>query len=233
MVLKSEFFCFILIITSDLVSPTRRNATRRPGAPHPRFSNTNEDYNDYYGEDLLSPATTLKPAGTPKPCHFDLCQDQQVSCHELAKATGCSCPGISGHFQPPDPPHLRILSSEAPGTVVVHWCAPASAVTHYVVLVGGQDEGRQAGERTRLMDLGDIAPGTEVCVQAVNRAGISARGSLSCARFEPRGPESGLALKLGLIGGAVVLAVVLVLALLTWRCRRRQKAPTRTGNRGA
>lgn len=230
--LKSDFLHLLIIlilISYDLASPIRLNATRRPNVPHPRFSNPDEDYSDYYSDDLT---TIHGPAGTPKPCRYDLCQDQQVSCFELAQTTGCSCPGISSHFQPPEPPHLRILSSEGPGKVVVHWCAPASVVTHYVVLVEGRDERREAAETRRLMDVGDLTPGTEVCVQAVNRAGASARETRSCARFQPRGSESGLTLKLGLIGGAGVLAVALVLALLWWRCRGRRKASVRTGNRG-
>lgn len=171
--------------------------------------------------------------GSPPPfCQYDFCKDEQESCQKLALTHFCSCPGISGPFDPPDPPMLRSLSLESKGRLVVRWCAPPSVVTRYLVRVGGQDEVLEAKENRRMMELGDIAAGTEVCVQAANMVGVSARESRSCVLFDPSSSETRLAMKLALIGAAVVVAVVIALVLLLWWCMRHRKTPARTANRG-
>lgn len=224
-----------LLISSTLASSSStsswpQNATRRPGRLIPRLSNRGEDYNNEY-DDITE--TTHKPAGTPAPfCQYDLCKDQQESCQKLALRLSCSCPGISGPAEPPEPPTSWSLSLESRGMVVVRWCAPSSTVTHYLVRVGDKGEASEAGENRRMMELGDIAPGTEVCVEAVNRAGVSNRESFSCARFDPSSSETALAVRLVLIGVAVVVVVVLTSALLLWWCKRHQNTPTRTANSG-
>lgn len=221
----------VLLISSMSASSSsqQRNATR-PGVRSPSSFDT-EDYDVIYEDSTVS--THIPPGSPPPLCQYDLCKDQQESCQKLALTLSCSCPGISGPLDPPDPPSLQSLSLENKGTVVVvRWCAPSSTVTHYLVQVDGQDEAREASANRRMMELGDIAPGTEVCVEAVNKAGVSARGSHSCTRFDPNISETRLAIKLVLIGAAVVLAVGIVLALVLWWCRRHRKAVTRTANRG-
>ncbi|XP_036420635.1 leucine-rich repeat neuronal protein 4 [Colossoma macropomum] len=197
------------------------------------FHDNMGDYDDGDDYDIsLSPATKPVPPAA-KRCDYDLCKDQQPSCQKLAATTGCSCPGMSGPHEVPDPPHLRWLSQEGSNRVVVHWCAPASTVTHYLVQVEGKKEGLEAGERSRQMDLGKVASGAEVCVLAVNKAGVSTREKHSCTRFQSEISESGLALRLGILGGVVALLVVLALALLLWRFRARRKTLARTETGGA
>lgn len=222
-----------LLITSTFASsPSPRSATRRPGVPNPRLYGPGEDY-DNSEEDSFSTEVTHNPAGSVPPfCQYDPCRDQQEPCWKLALTQVCSCIGTSGPFDLPDPPSLHSLSLESRGTVVVRWCAPSSTVTHYLVHVEGQDEAHEATENRRMMELGDIAPGTEVCVEAVNKAGVSTRNRESCARFDPSSSETRLAVKLVLIGAAVVLVIAIVLALLVWWCRRHRKPPTRTTNQG-
>lgn len=116
--------------------------------------------------------------------------------------------------------------------MVVRWCAPPSTVTHYLVWVRGQDEAREARENRRMMELGDIAPGTQVCVEAVNKVGVSAQESHSCVLFDPSTSEKRLAVRLLLIGVPLVVVVVIALALLLWWCRRHRKSPRQTANRG-
>ncbi|XP_017538646.1 leucine-rich repeat neuronal protein 4 isoform X1 [Pygocentrus nattereri] len=217
---------FVLLILPSFVTLS----TSSPFNDTAHFHGVNmDDYDEDYD---TSPSPTTKPVPpVAKRCDYDLCKDQQPSCQQIAAATGCSCPGMSGPHEVPEPPHLRRLSLEGSDRVVVHWCAPASTVTHYLVQVEGQKEGLKAGERSRQIDLGKVASGTEVCVWAVNKAGVSTREKHSCTRFQPESSESGLALRLGIIGGVVALLVVLALALLLWRFRRRRKtlAPTETG----
>lgn len=220
----------LLISTLASSSSSPHNATRRPGTLIPRLSDHAEDY-DNVDDDITE--TTRRPARTAGPfCQYDLCKDQQESCQKLALRLSCSCPGISGPTEPPEPPTFLTLSLENKGVVVVQWCAPPSTVTHYIVRVGDEGEASEVGENRRMMELGDVAPGTEVCVEAVNRAGVSNRANHSCTRFEPSDSETELAVRLVLIG-VVVVVVVLVLALLLWWCRRRQNTPTRTANSGA
>ncbi|KAI4891552.1 hypothetical protein NFI96_034003 [Prochilodus magdalenae] len=207
--------------------------------PSISFNNTNtfkgddtEDYNNLDYETTPSPSTNPVHPMVER-CKYDLCRDQQPSCQQLAITMGCSCPGMSGLHELPAAPHLRRLSRDGSGRVVVHWCAPASMVSHYLVQVAGQKEERLANESRRQMDLGKLEVGTEVCVLAVNMAGTSAKEKHSCAQFQLDTSESSLALRLGLIGGVVALLVVLALALLLWRLRRRRKTLARTDAGGA
>ncbi|KAK3508859.1 hypothetical protein QTP70_010515 [Hemibagrus guttatus] len=223
-----------LLISSILISSSSslRNASRRLGSPNPRLSGPGEDYDILYDE-----TTTTEPARKPTdsqhpPCEYDHCKDQQESCQKLRLALSCSCPGISGPFELPDPPSLQSLL-ESKGKVIVWWCAPSSTVTHYLIVVKGQDEVREAKVDRRIMELENLDPGTEVCVEAVNKVGSSAQRRESCIRFEPSTSEIKLTIKLVLIGVAVVLVVgILVMALLIWWCRRHRKSPTQTANPG-
>lgn len=215
----------ISLILPPLVAPSTSSPWN-----HSRPSN-GDDYNDDYDSETPPTAKPVDPVA--KRCEYNLCQDQLPTCQEIAASLGCSCPGMSGPSDLPDPPTLRKLSQEGSRGVVVYWCAPASTVTHYVVRVKEREVELNADKRRRQMELGEIAAGTEVCVQAVNRAGVSDRAKHSCTRFEPQSSESVLALKLGIIGGVVTLIVLLVLALLLWRLRIRRKTLTRTENGGA
>ncbi|XP_072550196.1 leucine-rich repeat neuronal protein 4 [Salminus brasiliensis] len=220
----------LLTVISLTLPPLVAPSTSSPWN-HSRPSNgiDLDDYSEDY--DTAQTAKPLNPVA--ERCKYDLCQEQQPSCQQLSASTGCSCPGMSGPNELPDPPQLRKLSYEGSRGVVVYWCAPPSTVTHYIVQVEGQKGEIEAGDRKRQMELGEIAAGTEVCVQAVNRAGVSDRAKHSCTRFQPQSSESVLALKLGIIGGVVTLILVLVLALLLWRFRTQRKTLTRTEAGGA
>lgn len=223
---------FLLSFVSAWSLSVLHNATHPPVAPHVRLSNHGEDYDNYYDE-TFSTESTPKPMGSSDPhCDYDLCKDQQESCWQLALTRSCSCPGTSNHFIRPDPPSLQTLSVEDKGAVVVvRWCAPPSVVTHYIIQVEGHDAVRSVGENRRMVELGDLPPGTEVCIEAVNNAGTSTRVKDSCARYEPNSSESRLAVKLVLIGLAVLLVlVILVVSLVLWWCRRHRKNPTGTGS---
>ncbi|KAK2816605.1 hypothetical protein Q7C36_022876 [Tachysurus vachellii] len=221
----------VLSLSSSSSSPLIRNSTRRLGAPNPRFNNPDEDYDNIYDETFITESPRKPTDSKHPPCNYDFCKDRQETCQKLFLALSCSCPGISGPFQPPDPPFLQSLYVESKGEVVVRWCAPSSTVTHYLVQVEGQDEVRSTNVDRRMMELGNLAPGSEVCVKAVNKAGVSTQGRDSCTRFEPTTSEMKLTIKLVLIGAAVVMVIViLVVALMLWRCRRHRKTSTQTAN---
>lgn len=224
-----------LLISSMLISSSssQHNASRRLSAPKPRLSGPGEDYENIYDE---TPTTELvsKPTNSQHPsCEYDHCKDHQESCQKLTLALSCSCPGISGPFELPDPPSLQGLFFDSKGTVIVRWCAPSSTVTHYLVGVKGQNEKRKAKVDRRMMELGNLDSGTEVCVEAVNKMGSSAQRIESCIQFESRTSETKLIIKLVLIGAAVLFVVgILVMALLIWCCRRHRQSPTQTANTG-
>ncbi|KAI5089545.1 leucine-rich repeat neuronal protein 4-like [Silurus meridionalis] len=219
-----------LLFSFVSASSSVRNTTQRTGSPKPRLVGQGDDYNNFYDD----PFTTKKPqksAGSPPPL-CDICKEQPESCQKLAQTLFCSCPGISGPFQRPDPPTVHSLSVESNGVVVFRWCAPASTVLYYQVYVGGKKTGHELAENRRIMKLGDVAPGTEVCVEAVNKVGSSVPGKHSCTVFEPSNSETRLITKLALIGAAVVLVLVIALVLLLWWCKRHRNARAQTANRG-
>lgn len=216
----------INLLNHSLVTSSR-NGTRPRSHPS---GGTKDDYSDY--EDI----STQPPRTTPTDneereenlCQYDSCVEQQVTCRDLQDATGCFCPGLSPQ-NPPDPPEKLKLSEEDGKGVVVHWCAPKSIVMHYIIQVKRKDKvmEKKVEQKKRMAVLGDVAVGMHVCVEAVNYAGASQ----SCVQFEPQTSDSGLALKLGIIGGVVGLLVVLSLALLLWRHKKLQKATARTERR--
>uniref|UniRef100_A0A673N019 Uncharacterized protein n=1 Tax=Sinocyclocheilus rhinocerous TaxID=307959 RepID=A0A673N019_9TELE len=200
-------------------SSSSQNATRTHLYP-PRESDYYEDYT------TESPgSSTTNSEGPDTKCNYDLCVEQLQTCQELAKVTGCRCPGLSDSFTPPSPPRLLYPFQQDGKGVVVHWCAPTSTVTHYIVWVRGNgkvmDRKIQVEESKRTAALEDVEAGAHVCVEAVNKAGVSAEDDQSCATFEPQNSDSGLALKLGIIGGVVGLILLLILALLLWRHKTR------------
>ncbi|XP_029470716.1 LRRN4 C-terminal-like protein [Rhinatrema bivittatum] len=137
-----------------------------------------EDYDDSEEEtDAPVQASTFAP---PKPCDYDRCRHLQASCEELQRKQRCLCPGISGPAEHPDPPRIQDVSvSEEAASV--HWCAPLSTVSEYLVLYWRQ--GERQNTRTspalngtfRLVTLSDLQPATSyvVCVVASNKAGSS------------------------------------------------------------
>ncbi|XP_059398303.1 leucine-rich repeat neuronal protein 4-like [Carassius carassius] len=193
-----------------------------------------EDYEDYTTEPP-GPSTT-NSGGPNNNCKYDLCVEHQQTCQELASVTGCRCPGLSSAFTPPSPPYLLDLIQQDGKGVVVRWCAPTSIVTHYIVRVRGNgkvmDTNIQVGESKRGAVLEDVEAGAYVCVEAVNKSGVSAKNDKSCAVFEPQNSDSGLALKLGIIGGVVGLILLFILALLLWRHKTRQISTARTETEG-
>ncbi|XP_039505788.1 leucine-rich repeat neuronal protein 4 [Pimephales promelas] len=220
----------LLLINFLDLSSSSQNVTR----PRSHISEKMYDYNDY--EETTIEPLSLSTSEVPElhPCYYDLCVEQQQTCKELAAVTPCLCPGLSPKDNPPSPPHLSYLTQQDDKGVVVHWCAPTSIVTHYIVLVKGKDKGGEieVEERKRATVLQDVAAGALVCVKAVNLAGVSTENGQSCATFEPQLSDSGLALKLGIIGGVVGLIVLLILALLLWRHKTLRKSTARNETGG-
>lgn len=193
--------------------------------------------NDYYSvyEDVTNepPSSSSTQSEIPdlNPCNYDMCVEQQQTCLDLAEATGCLCPGLSNGFTPPSPPRLLPLTQRGDKGVSVHWCAPTSTVIYYNVKVirnGKVMEKIEVEERKRAALLEDVESGMHICVEAVNKGGVSAEDHQSCATFETQNTDTGLALKLGIVGGVVGLILLLILALLLWRQKSRQKFTTRT-----
>lgn len=223
----------LLINFLNLSSSSSQNATR------PRSHPPDDDYySEYEDRTTISPSSTPTSSEPPElyRCDYDLCVEQKQTCAELAEVSPCLCPGLSEKFRPPSSPRFLHLTQQDDKGVVVHWCAPTSFVTHYIVLVKGKgkviDRKIQVEERKRTTLLQDVEAGALVCVVAVNNGGVSAEDRESCAIFEPQQSDSGLALKLGIIGGVVGLVVLLILALLLWRHKIRRKSTARNETRG-
>ncbi|XP_077087304.1 leucine-rich repeat neuronal protein 4 isoform X2 [Siphateles boraxobius] len=219
----------LLINFLDLSSSSSSQNDTRPRSPL-------NDYSDY--EENTTEPTSSSTSEVPEfhPCDYDMCVEQQQTCKELAAVTPCLCPGLSPRDNPPSPPRLSHLTQQDDKGVLVHWCAPTSIITHYIVLVKGKDKvidkEIKVQERKRAVVLRDVAAGALVCVKAVNIAGISTENGQSCATFEPQHSDSGLALKLGIIGGVVGLVVLLILALLLWRHKTLRKSTARNETGG-
>ncbi|XP_028278347.1 leucine-rich repeat neuronal protein 4 [Parambassis ranga] len=175
---------------------------------------------DYYDDvDTVSPVIPIRVSPneqTFKPCDYSPCTEGQTPCPKLSAATGCLCPGFTLHDTPPEAPNLRSVSWNG-SDVVLQWCAPYSHVIAYVVTVGGQE--RQAfREDKRSGAVGAIDHISQVCIVAVNEAGPS---DGTCMMYQPKGNR--LPLTAGLIGGALGLLLLVLLAVLLWRHRRQRK----------
>ncbi|XDV20533.1 hypothetical protein PO909_025847 [Leuciscus waleckii] len=220
----------LLINSLDLSSSSSSQNATQPRSPN--F----DDYSDDEETTTEPASSSTSEAPELHPCKYDMCVEQQQTCKELAAVTPCLCPGLSPQDNPPSPPHLSGLTQQDDKGVVVHWCAPTSIVTHYIVLVKGKDKVIEreinVEERKRAIELRDVAAGALVCVKAVNIVGVSTESVQSCATFEPQHSGSGLALKLGIIGGVVGLIVLLVLALLLWRHKTWRKSTARNETGG-
>lgn len=183
-------------------------------------------YSDYDDHDPLSqPNPAPSQSTAPKICDYDVCLELQLPCSQLAN---CLCPGISLGLEVPAAPTLKRLYKEG-SEVVVRWCAPYSIVTHYQVVVDAQ-EPLEFAEGKRTGAVGKVERGMKVCVVAVNNAGVSAPTEFSCMIYKP--PEdNNVALKAGLIGGALGFLLLLSLGVLLWRLRARRKADARISTR--
>ncbi|XP_043094094.1 LRRN4 C-terminal-like protein [Puntigrus tetrazona] len=227
-------FILLLIINfldlSFVSSSSSQNATRPRGHP------SGENYDQYEDFTTEPPSSSSTNSEYPdlNPCDYDMCVEQQHTCQELRDATGCLCPGLSNIFTRPSPPRLSYLTQKGSKEVLVHWCAPTSFVTHYIVWVSGKSVNKNihVEERKRDAVMEDVEAGARICVQAVNKGGVSADDDQSCDTFEPQNTDTGLALKLGIIGGVAGLILLLILALLLWRHKSRQKSSARTKTEG-
>lgn len=214
--------CLLLIRGYSPLPTTSGAAETNPMAPlRPRGFSTgalvfpSEDYDDEYTPTPIPSNTVSSNGGTLKRCDYNPCLENQVSCSVLS-ATGCSCPGFTLQNEAPAAPDLKSVSWNG-SEVVIHWCAPYSHVTGYIVTVGGQEK-RMFGVDLRSGGLGDIEHISKVCVVAVNDVG---RSDESCTTYQPR--DSSLPLKAGLIGGALGFLLLVLLAVLLWRRRRQRK----------
>lgn len=228
--LISFLHLYFVSSSSSSSSSSSQNATR------PRSLHSEETYDDY-GEETttvtVSPSLSSTIAPELNPCDYDMCVEQQQTCRDLAEVENCLCPGLSNVLTRPSAPLISDLIQQGSRGVVVHWCAPTSIITSYNVRV--KDKGRVINnavveQHKRVLVLENVEAGAMVCVQAVNNGGVSEE---DCANFEPKHSDSGLALKLGIIGGVVVgLILLLILALLLWRHKRRQKFTARSETEG-
>ncbi|XP_010749413.2 leucine-rich repeat neuronal protein 4 [Larimichthys crocea] len=184
-------------------------------------SEVDPDYNPDYTPPSSPPKTQHPFSG--KRCDYSSCREGQVACNVLADSTGCLCPGFTLQNVAPEAPSLMSVSWNG-SDVVALWCAPNSYVTGYTVTVRqtltGKEDRLTLGQDKRSGVLGHIDHVSEVCVVAVNDAGQSPE-TASCLPYEPR--DSSLPLKAGLIGGALVLLMLVLLGVLLWRRQRQRK----------
>ncbi|XP_051967700.1 leucine-rich repeat neuronal protein 4-like [Xyrauchen texanus] len=221
----------LLLLIINLLNLSFMTSSQNASRPLFRPSDGIEDYYNEF-EDAEPPSSSPTQFEDPEnnQCLYDMCVEQQETCLNLSIKARCLCPGLSGHDIRPSAPRLLKLSEEDGKGVVVHWCAPTSMVSYYVIWVYAKDIHKtiQVEEKKRTALLGDVETGVRVCVQAVNSAGLSEHEIQACTTFEPQHSHSGLALKLGIIGGVVGLIVLLLLAILLWRHKTRHKSSART-----
>lgn len=193
--------------------------------------NPSEDYSDPYARISTDSPGLTSPDSIPEPCYKDLCQDLPAPCAELAAMLRCSCPGVSmGPSAHPEAPVVKIYWRE--GTEPeVRWCAAHADENVYRVLVQGKEVG-EFGELKRSTVVKGLSAGAEVCVQAVNDVGQSALEGRACEVYKPPKGSPSLALKVGLIGGALGLLLLISLAALLWRHRSRRKDGARVSTEG-
>nr|XP_023698570.1 leucine-rich repeat neuronal protein 4-like [Paramormyrops kingsleyae] len=198
-------------VTNTVPSQNRSHTTSQPPVTYRRIIFVAEP------EEPETPTAraSSRPAALAELCDYDPCRDQQMPCTQLSLESGCLCPGLSGPNVLPQAPHLNSVRREG-AEVVARWCAPASEVQQYRVTVE-LGTFQLFGEISRKGSLGNLVPGTKVCVEAINRAGTSTPSQYSCTRYEPKGTDT-LALKAGLIAGGLTLLLLLsVVAFLLWR----------------
>lgn len=211
----------LLLIRGSFSLPTTSGLTGKPQDPSGSSTKdlwpSTEDYNNLEEEVTpIAPIGVSQQGGIPQRCNYDPCREGQVSCAALAAANKCLCPGSTLHNVPPEAPSLKSVAWNG-SQVVIKWCAPNSFVESYRVTVGGQE--RQTFEKgQRSGTVGDLDHIAKVCVIAVNDSGASDE---SCLMYHPR--DTSVALKAGLIGGALGFLLLVLLAVLLWRHRRQRK----------
>lgn len=193
------------------------------------------DDNDEYSDDHSPPPDVVSSKRTtflnskPRLCQYDPCLEDQEPCRQISLRSGCLCPGVTGADVPPHAPRVQLLSpiteGENRGKVEVQWCAPSSVVSKYRVVIEEADRETlefQAISRRGL--VGSLEPGIKVCVEAVNSVGHSLQSDFSCTRYDP--PHSfDQKLLVGVIGGGVALLLLLIVgAVILWKCRVYRKA---------
>lgn len=176
-----------------------------------------EDYNNFEDATTTLPnRRTPTHGGISQRCDYNPCVESEISCHDLSLSIGCLCPGFTLHNVRPEAPSLESVSWNG-SQVIIKWCAPDSFVNAYTVTVGGEVQ-QQFGKNQRSGGLGNIDHIAEVCVTAVNDSGASDE---ACRMYHPR--DNSLALRAGLIGGALGFLLLLLLGVLLWRHRRQRK----------
>ncbi|KAF7662052.1 hypothetical protein LDENG_00247980 [Lucifuga dentata] len=207
---------------TPVVTTSRVPATNlRPLRPRGSLMGTSEpdDYNIFEDPTTIDTPNVVTPVGkNPQLCDYNPCLE--LPCSELEASTGCLCPGLTLYSMAPEAPNLKTVFWNG-SDVVVKWCAPLSYVTAYKVMVGGKER-KQFGKGQRSGGVGEITRSAEVCVVAVNDAGVSAG---SCKIYEPR--DDSLPLKLGITGGGLGFLLLFTLAVLLWRHKRERKAENR------
>lgn len=197
------------------------------------FLDPSEDYEDLNGTGTTRPGVLPAPTDVSvlQPCYDDLCNDLPEPCGELAETRRCSCPGVAvGPGALPEAPVTMLWPDGE--QVEVRWCAAHAYDTVYRVLVQREQVGLFGDLKRSMAGLTGVSAGAEVCVQAVNAVGESRLEGQACQLYEPAQGSPGLALKLGLIGGALALLVLLSIALLLWRRHSRKKGGARVNTDG-
>lgn len=189
------------------------------------------DYDDVDNPPTRESTTRAGPTRTTENCYKSICEDLPAPCHELAATTGCLCPGVSlGPGALPEAPVVKVFW-QAGSAPEVRWCAAPAYKTVYKVLVGGKEVG-EFGELTRTTVVKDLSAGAEVCVQASNSVGKSPLEGAACEVYNPPEEGASLALKVGLIGGALGLLLLVLIAVLLWRHRSRRKDGAHVSSEG-
>ncbi|CAL8365179.1 unnamed protein product [Lota lota] len=184
-----------------------------------------EDSDDYYNTFEDPPLPTSHPSPKKEtdlqPCVYDVCLEQKAPCSVLAAQNGCLCLGITLEAVTPEAPTMMSLTTEGSEGVVVRWCSPHSLVTTYSIKVVEKQRVTVDGS-LRSGKLEGLNHGDKVCVIAENAAG---EGPESCMTY--RSEEDNVSLKAGLIGGALGLVLLAVLAVLLWKYTQRRRSGAR------
>ncbi|XP_053735484.1 leucine-rich repeat neuronal protein 4 [Synchiropus splendidus] len=184
------------------------------------------DYDKFDEEVKAVTVRTTKSRMETRLCPYDPCSEDQQPCHILAQQTKCLCPGMSGPNERPHSARLHSFQQVSSGSrnVEVHWCAPSSVVTEYLVVIEGIRENLKFPATSRKGVVGTLESGTKVCVVAVNSAGQSGASEFSCMRYDT--PSSlDYNVMAGVIGGGIVLLLLLVIAsVVIWKLRMNKKA---------
>lgn len=200
----------------------------RSGIKYTAFDFDYDDDGDDSSDVVSQKRTTvLQHRPPPRPCQHDPCAENQEPCESLAKQHGCLCPGVSRADEPPHSPRIQALkpitTGAGSGKIEVQWCAPSSVVQKYRVVIEGEGDSLEFKDVSRSGLIRSVEVGTKVCVEAVNNAGSSSPSEFSCMRFT-RPESSDHKLLFGIIAGGVALLVLIVAAVVFWKCRMSKKA---------